>query len=108
VRQAHPTAYSLRWGSCPSGRRFAASFFQIRPRGRHPCFLAALTTPFSVRDLHPTNIQKLIQAFRRLGRPVVYTRIASLNANFRDGKLYQLTYDSEASQIDERFHTGVG
>ena len=69
------------------------------------------------------NIQKLIQAFRRLGRPVVYTRIASLNANFRDvpgierkvlvedtrdrdGRLYQLTYDSEASQIDERFRPG--
>lgn len=69
------------------------------------------------------NIQRLIEAFRRVGRPVVYTRIASLNPNFRDvpgierkvlvedtrdshGKLYQLTYDSEASQIDERFRPG--
>lgn len=69
------------------------------------------------------NIQKLIQAFRGAGRPVVYTRIASLNPNFRDvpgierkvlvedtrdrhGRLYQLTYDSEASQIDERFRPG--
>jgi ureidoacrylate peracid hydrolase len=69
------------------------------------------------------NIQKLIHSFHRLGRPVVYTRIASLNANLLDvpglsrkvlaeetrdaeGRLYRLTYDAVASQIDERLLPG--
>jgi len=70
-------------------------------------------------DVVLPNIQKLIQAFHRLGRPVVHTRIASLNANLLDvpglsrkvlaeetmdaqGRPYRLTYEAEASQIDER------
>jgi nicotinamidase-related amidase len=65
------------------------------------------------------NLQRLIQAMHSLGRPVVYTRIASLNANLRDvpglsrkvlaeeirdvaGKPYHLHADEHASQIDER------
>lgn len=69
------------------------------------------------------NIQKLINAFRRRGRPVVYTRIAALNANLLDvpglsrkvlaegtldaaGRPYRLTYDAEASQIDDRVLPG--
>ncbi len=65
------------------------------------------------------NIQGLIAAFRGLGRPVVYTRIASLNRNLRDvpgltrkvlarensdvnGVPYHLLHDEHASAIDGR------
>ena len=71
------------------------------------------------------NIQKLVHVFHRLGRPVVYTRIASLNENLLDvpglsrkvlaeetfdaeGKPYRLTYDAVASQVDERFPPAPG
>ena len=45
---------SLLCGSCPSGQRFAYSFFQIPPRDGHPC-CSAIHFPLSgrVRDLHP-------------------------------------------------------
>jgi nicotinamidase-related amidase len=72
--------------------------------------------------LHQTvlpNILTLIALFRKLGRPVVYTRIASTNHNLRDvaglqrkllaqetrdvnGKSYHLFLDEFASEIDER------
>jgi ureidoacrylate peracid hydrolase len=72
-----------------------------------------------VFDVVLPNIQKLIHAFHLLRRPVVYTRIASLNDNLLDvpglsrkvlaegtldaeGIPYRLTYDAEASQIDGR------
>jgi ureidoacrylate peracid hydrolase len=70
-------------------------------------------------DVVMPNIQKLVHAFHRLGRPVVYTRIASLNANLLDvpglsrkvlaeetfdaqSKPYRLTFEALASQVDER------
>jgi nicotinamidase-related amidase len=70
-------------------------------------------------DVVLPNIQRLIAAFRRLGRPVVYTRIASLNRNLRDvpgltrkvlaeensdmdGVPYHLLHDEHASAIDDR------
>jgi nicotinamidase-related amidase len=65
------------------------------------------------------NIQRLLDAFRKCGCLVVYTRIASLNANLRDvpgmarkvlaeetrdihGRPYHLLEGERASQIDER------
>jgi len=65
------------------------------------------------------NIVRLIELFRTIGRPVVYTRIASLNRNLRDvagltrkvlstqtvdveGRSYHLQHDEPAGQIDER------
>jgi nicotinamidase-related amidase len=65
------------------------------------------------------NLRRLIRAFRALGRPVVYTRIAALNANLLDvpglsrkvlaeetrdvhGNPYHLLLEEHASQIDER------
>ena len=45
---------SLICGSCPSGQRFAYSFFQIPPHDGHPC-CSTIHFPLSghVRDLHP-------------------------------------------------------
>jgi nicotinamidase-related amidase len=65
------------------------------------------------------NIARLTGLFRELGRPVIYTRIASLNRNLRDvpglarkvlaqetrdvkGEGYHLHIDELASQVDER------
>jgi nicotinamidase-related amidase len=65
------------------------------------------------------NLQRLIRGFRALGRPVVYTRIAALNANLLDvpglsrkvlaeetrdvqGEQYHLHSKEHASRIDER------
>jgi nicotinamidase-related amidase len=65
------------------------------------------------------NLRRLIDSFRTLRRPVVYTRIAATNANLLDvpglarkvlaeetrdihGKLYHLHVDERASQIDNR------
>jgi ureidoacrylate peracid hydrolase len=65
------------------------------------------------------NIATLIGLFRKIKRPVVYTRIASMNRNLSDvagltrkvlaletkdveGQNYHLYYDEVASRIDER------
>ncbi len=65
------------------------------------------------------NLKRLLRSFRALGRPVVYTRIAALNANLLDvpglsrkvlaeetrdveGRPYHLHVEEHASRIDER------
>jgi nicotinamidase-related amidase len=65
------------------------------------------------------NIARLADLFHELGRPVIYTRIASLNRNLRDvaglgrkvlaeetrdvkGESYHLHIDEPASQVDGR------
>ncbi len=51
--QHHPQYPALICTSCSLAQTFAASFFQIRSRPRHPCFWLILLTVKRIRDLHP-------------------------------------------------------
>jgi nicotinamidase-related amidase len=78
-----------------------------------------------LNDVVLPNLLTLIGVFRRLGRPVVYTRIASANRNLLDvpglarkvlgletkdieGKSYHLVRDEFASEIDARIAPQAG
>ena len=51
---AYHSKPSLICDFCPSDQRFAYSFLQIPPHGRHPCCLAIhFPLPGHVRDSHP-------------------------------------------------------
>ena len=51
---AYHSKPSLICDFCPSDQRFAYSFLQIPPHGRHPCCSAIhFPLPGHVRDLHP-------------------------------------------------------
>ena len=63
---AYHSKPSLICDFCPSDQRFAYSFLQIPPHGRHPCCLAIhFPLPGHVRDSHPLERAHGAQTYKK-------------------------------------------